>query len=167
MDNQVAIRMRRQERLVGDPPVALAVVIGENALRRPVGGPAVLRAQLRHLAPVVELPTVTVQVLSASTVVGEAMNGAFTIFDFDRTSLPSFVYLEHACGSDRKDKPHEVHAARSALDHLRATALDPRAAASVEVALVGSVTALRDSKNQDGRALVISARAWAALLAHV
>jgi len=37
----------------------------------------------------------------------------------------------------------------------------------VEVALVGSVTALRDSKNQDGQALVISAQAWTALLAHV
>jgi hypothetical protein len=125
LDNQVAIRLRRQDRLTDDPPVTLTAVISEHALLRPVGGVEVMRAQLRHLALVVELPAVTLRVLPAATVAAEAMTGAFTIFDFATTSLPSFVHLEHVCGHDRKDKPREVHAARSALDHLCALALDP------------------------------------------
>ena len=38
-----------------DPPVALHVVLSEHVLHRPVGGVDVMRAQLRHLALVVEL----------------------------------------------------------------------------------------------------------------
>jgi hypothetical protein len=66
IDNQLAVRLIRQERLVDeDNPLELVAVINEFVLRKPVGGAAVMRAQLRHLVLVTELPTVTLQILPA------------------------------------------------------------------------------------------------------
>lgn len=132
IDNQLDARMIRQERLVDeDQPLELVAVISEFALRWPVGGPAVMRAQLRHLVLITELPTVTLQVLPASVVSTDATFGAFTLLDFPAAEQPSVVYLEHALGPERKDKPEQVAAARMRLDNLRSLALDP--AESVEV----------------------------------
>src|SRR5262249_6668893 len=49
--NQLTIRLIRQDRLTDEEdPLELTAIIDENALRRPVGGQSVMRAQLRHLA---------------------------------------------------------------------------------------------------------------------
>lgn len=124
IDNQLAVRLIRQERLVDeDNPLQLHAVINEFVLRKPVGGAAVMRAQLRHLVLVTELPTVTLQVLPASAVTTDAIYGAFVILDFP--SSPSVVHLQHVLGPERKDKPEQVAATRLRFDHLRSLALDP------------------------------------------
>ena len=46
-------------------PLRLVAVVGEAALRNPIGGPDVMRAQLAHMAEAAGLPTVTLQVLPA------------------------------------------------------------------------------------------------------
>jgi transcriptional regulator with XRE-family HTH domain len=127
LDNQLDVRMVRQERLVDpDEPIQLTAVIGELALLRPVGGKAVMRAQLRHLALATELPTVDLRVLPASVVAVEAIYGAFTILDFPREHQTSIVHLEHALGTERKDKEHHVTIARMKFDRIRRLALGPR-----------------------------------------
>lgn len=125
IDNELAVRSIRQERLVDEEhPLELHAVISEFALRWPVGGNAVMRAQLRHLVLITELPTVTLQVLPASMVTTDAIYGAFTVLDFP-AGQPSIVHLEHALGPERKEKPEQVAKARLRLDHLRSLALDP------------------------------------------
>jgi transcriptional regulator with XRE-family HTH domain len=132
IDNQLDVRMIRQERLVDDDqPLELRAVISEFALRRPVGGAAVMRAQLRHLVLITELPTVTLQVLPASVVSEDAMYGAFVVLDFPAAEQPSILHLEHVLGPEGSEKPEQVAAARLRLDHLRSLALVPEE--SVEV----------------------------------
>jgi hypothetical protein len=63
IDNRVALRMKRQDLLTGADPPKVWSVMDETALRRPVGGPQVMRAQLHHLAEIAQLPQVTVQVV--------------------------------------------------------------------------------------------------------
>jgi hypothetical protein len=63
-ENDVAIRMIRQERLrASEDPLELVAVIEEAALHRATGGPDVICAQLAHVLEAAELDTVTVQVL--------------------------------------------------------------------------------------------------------
>jgi transcriptional regulator with XRE-family HTH domain len=54
VDQLVEVRMRRQQRLVGDNPIRLTELISEAALRQEVGGSGVLRRQLEHLAKLVQ-----------------------------------------------------------------------------------------------------------------
>lgn len=124
IENQLDIRMIRQERLVNeDNPLELVAVIHEFAFRRPVGGPAVMRAQLGHLVLITELSTVSLQVLPAAVVSMEATDGAFTVLDFPSASQPSIVHVDHVLGSEKKDKPEQVAATRLRFDHLRSLAL--------------------------------------------
>ena len=61
IDNRVALRMKRQDLLTGADPPQVWSVMDETTLRRPVGGPQVMRAQLHHLAEIAQLPQVTCQ----------------------------------------------------------------------------------------------------------
>jgi transcriptional regulator with XRE-family HTH domain len=65
--NQLEVRLIRQERLTDEEhPLHLDAVVHEFARRNPASEPAVMRAQLHHLALINELPTVTLRVLPAS-----------------------------------------------------------------------------------------------------
>ena len=60
---QLEVRMRRQEILHRADPPHVWALIDEATLRRPVGGTAVMRAQIEHLLEISQLPHVNIQVL--------------------------------------------------------------------------------------------------------
>lgn len=124
--DRLNVRLIRQDRLTDEEhPLELVAIIDEYALRRPVGGPNAMLAQLRHLALVAELPTVTLHVLPSWVVSNEAMKGAFTILDFPDKNQPPIVFVDNALGSDRKDKAEVVYGARLQFEHVRSLALSP------------------------------------------
>ncbi len=124
--NQLAVRLTRQERLTDeDHPLAMDAVVHEFALRNPVGPPAVMRAQLRHLALINELPTVVLRVLPASRFTWEAAYGGFNILDFPPGVHPSIAQVFHTLGDERQDKSEHVEPARLRFTHLRSLALAP------------------------------------------
>jgi Domain of unknown function (DUF5753)/Helix-turn-helix domain len=59
IDRRVSLRLKRQDILTGPEPPRVWSVIDEGALRRPVGGRAVMRAQLNRLVEVAGLRHVT------------------------------------------------------------------------------------------------------------
>lgn len=121
----VTVRMERQKRLAGENPLTLWTVLNEAALRRMVGGPAVMRAQLTHLASIAELRNVTVQVLPYSAGAHAAMQGAFTIIEFPEDAHPDVVYLEAQTGALYLEKPTDLRRYSLVFDYLRAQALAP------------------------------------------
>ncbi|MCK9878262.1 helix-turn-helix domain-containing protein [Frankia sp. Ag45/Mut15] len=123
---RVALRTSRQERLTGSQPPRLWVVLDEAVLRRPVGGPDVLDAQLRHLLDAGTRPNVTIQVLPFNVGGHTALGTSFTHLAFPDPDDPEVVYLEVLTGSLYVEKPEEVRQYRDKLDHLRALALNPR-----------------------------------------
>jgi transcriptional regulator with XRE-family HTH domain len=124
--NQLAVRLNRQERLTDEEhPLELEAVMHEFALRNAVGPPAVMRAQLSHLALINELPTVTLRVLPASRFSFEASYGGFSILDFPQPGHPSMCHALHALGDERQDKSEYVEPARLRFGHLRSLALSP------------------------------------------
>ncbi|MFE9579558.1 helix-turn-helix domain-containing protein [Nocardia sp. NPDC006044] len=110
VDQLVAIRMRRQERLRGPEPVELTAVIGEATLLQQTGGPEVLRAQLTHLAELIEeLDTVEIRVIPFAATAGAVLGGSsFHLIDFAGQQLPTFGWAESAVFGEAVDDPELV-----------------------------------------------------------
>lgn len=121
VDKLVKARMERQQRLA-DGSVKLWAVLDESLLHRPIGGAAVLRAQLDHL--LVPRKNVTIQMLRQQTVWHAGLNGAFTIMTFP--AHPSVAFVESLTGDLDVEGEADVRRFTLAFDYLRA------AAASVE-----------------------------------
>jgi Domain of unknown function (DUF5753) len=62
----VASRMARQEIFARPRPPLLWVLLDEEALERPIGGPQVMRAQLAHLLELGALPNVSIRIVPKS-----------------------------------------------------------------------------------------------------
>ncbi|WP_289009204.1 helix-turn-helix transcriptional regulator [uncultured Thermomonospora sp.] len=118
LQRRVELRMRRRELLTRPAPPHLWVVMDEAVLVRPVGGRAVMRAQLRHLAEICSMPTVTVQVVPFSAGGHAAAGGAFTLLRFAEPGVPDIVYLEQLTGALYIDKPAEVERYQKVMDRL-------------------------------------------------
>jgi hypothetical protein len=107
-ERRVALRVARQTLLTRANAPMLWAVVDEAALRRPVGGPKVLRAQLERLIEAAKLPNVTLQVLPFNVGAHPAMVGAFGILRFTEQELPDIIYLEHLTNAVYLDKREDV-----------------------------------------------------------
>ncbi|WP_158887871.1 helix-turn-helix domain-containing protein [Amycolatopsis anabasis] len=126
VDDVVTVRRIRQERLSdAERPLYLRAVIDESALRRRVGGPEVMRGQLRRLVAMADLPTVTLQVLPANLGAHAAMNGAFTVLTFPEPDETDVQYVDYQGGSARIEQPDRVRETKLVFEHLCAMALTP------------------------------------------
>jgi transcriptional regulator with XRE-family HTH domain len=109
---RVEIRMHRADLLHREspPPPTMDLVLDEAVIRRPIGGPAVMAAQLRHLVEVSELSRVTVRILpfGAGMHRGMLADGSFVIMDFPADGEPTTVYLEGLTGAAYLDDEAEV-----------------------------------------------------------
>jgi transcriptional regulator with XRE-family HTH domain len=123
IDRQVALRMERQAILGQANPPYLWVVLTESVVRVHVGGPAVMRAQLRRLLDVAERSNVTLQVLPFSTAAHVHPISPFTILEFPDAGDPTVVYLEHLTGSLFLEAAEEIARYTVVFDQLRAEAL--------------------------------------------
>jgi len=130
IDRLAELRMKRQEILTRpSDPLELWVILDEAVLRRPVGGPKVMRAQLGRLIEAAEMPNVTLQVLPFSQGAHAGLNGPFCILEFPGGDPgvpdPSVAYVEGAAGNIYLEKDHEVRRWAEAFDQLRAEAMSP------------------------------------------
>ena len=98
-----------------DPP-QLWAVIDEAVLRRPIGGPAVMRAQIEALMEASSLPNVRLQVIPFLAGGHAAAGGAFTILRFPDQDLPDVVYIEHLTSALYLDKREDVDRYAEAWD---------------------------------------------------
>ncbi|MFF4756500.1 helix-turn-helix domain-containing protein [Streptomyces sp. NPDC002514] len=126
-ERRVALVLRRQHLLSREAPPHLWVIMDETVFRWPVGGPAVMRAQVDHLIDVNRLPHVTVQIMPFLNGPHPAMHaGAFHLFRFRARELPDIVWRFGLTGSASLDKAEDVVAHREALDRLGAQAASAR-----------------------------------------
>ena len=118
MGRRVRLRMARQTLLTREHPPRLWAVVDEAALRRPVGGPEVMRGQLERLIDASKLPNVTLQVLPFAVGAHSGMPGAFSILRFADPELPDVVYLEHLTNAVYRDKRDEVERYLDVMESL-------------------------------------------------
>ncbi|SHK59515.1 Helix-turn-helix domain-containing protein [Nocardiopsis flavescens] len=129
INRKVAGRMRRQEILTEDGPQVWAIV-DEAALRKQVGGPEVMRAQIRHLVEMAEQPNVDIQVIRDNQGSHAAMDGSFMILDFpDPADLP-LVYIETATEDLYLEQPEAIQHYVGIFGHICSAAETPEASVS-------------------------------------
>ncbi|GIH80285.1 helix-turn-helix domain-containing protein [Planobispora longispora] len=105
---RVRLRMARQRLLYTTSPPRLWVVLDEAVLRRPLGGPEVMRGQIDHLLQVLDLPNVTIQIAPFSMGGHSAAGGPFSILRFSQPDLPDVVYMEQLTSAVYLEKRSEV-----------------------------------------------------------
>jgi transcriptional regulator with XRE-family HTH domain len=108
VERRVALRLGRQALLDRKDAPRLWAVVDEAALRRPVGGSKVMRAQLERLVEAAEQPNVTLQVLPLGVGAHPALVGAFSVLRFADQELPDVVYVEHLTSALYLSKPEDV-----------------------------------------------------------
>ncbi|WP_030017656.1 helix-turn-helix domain-containing protein [Streptomyces monomycini] len=123
VEELVEVRVARQEVLRGERPLELCAVLDEAVLRREVGPPGVMAAQLRHLLDVGQLPHVRLQVLPFASGVHIGITGPFVIFSFPLTSDLDVVVLDHLTSSLYLEQKTDLRAYSDAFDKLRGRAL--------------------------------------------
>jgi transcriptional regulator with XRE-family HTH domain len=118
IDRRVSVRMKRQQLLTQPDAPELWTVLDEAVLRRPPGGPGVMRAQLEHLLELTGLPNVTLQIVPFSVGPHAAAGGPFTILRFPEPDLPDLVYLEQLNSAQYLDHPDDVINYVTVMDQL-------------------------------------------------
>jgi hypothetical protein len=111
-------RLARQDILNRENPPRLWAVIDEGALRRSIGGKAVMREQVKHLIDMSDHPAVTLQILPFSCGSHPAMGGPFTILRFSETDLRDVVYIEQLTSALYLDKPADVDGYLEVMEQL-------------------------------------------------
>ncbi|WP_049575299.1 helix-turn-helix domain-containing protein [Streptomyces sp. SBT349] len=122
VNRRVALRMERQRFLMSPHAPKLWAVVDEAALRRPLGGDAAMREQIRHLRELSERPNITVQIAPFRVGGLAAAGGPITILRFLEPDLPDIVYLEQLNSALYLDKRDDVEDYLAVMDSLCATA---------------------------------------------
>ncbi|MEU1824544.1 helix-turn-helix transcriptional regulator [Streptomyces abikoensis] len=124
VDEWVAARIARSGVLGKEVPPLLWVVLDEAVIRRLVGGPSVMGAQMAHLLKMSREPHIEIQLLPYAAGTHAAMGGSLTVLSFG--TAPDVVYLEGglsltAMVKDRKAVARHSHR----YDLVHALALPP------------------------------------------
>jgi hypothetical protein len=125
IDKQIAVRMRRQERLTGDRPLVYEVIIQESALRRRDTDPAIHRVQLRQIIDHAGRPNVTVRVIPEAAGTHDGLLGPLILLQFPDAEDPDIAYAEHALGANHTTDSGRVSVAKHTMDHLAGLAFRP------------------------------------------
>ncbi|MFD0856864.1 Scr1 family TA system antitoxin-like transcriptional regulator [Actinomadura adrarensis] len=135
IERHVAARMSRQEILNPEKPPFLWVILDEAALRRPVGGPTVMREQFDWLVQKAASPDIILQVLPFLSGAHAGLSGPMILFSLpDDTRL---AYAEGFGGGQLIGRPEEVEECRLCLDLLRADALPPEESVQLVAGMIG------------------------------
>jgi transcriptional regulator with XRE-family HTH domain len=126
VEEQVTARMERQRLLDRIDPPLIWAIIGEAALRNPVGGPAVHHAQLiRLLDSEAAHPRLILQVVPLTAGAHPGLEGHFVVVA--RRDKPDVCYLEVQGRGHMVDRTEDVARYGLLYDMLRAVALPPDA----------------------------------------
>jgi hypothetical protein len=120
---RLEVRGHRQSLLIREHPVDLWVILDEAVLRRMVGGPEVMAAQLARLVELAQEPHITVQVLSASAGAHAGMEGSFSILEYDERVGSDVVFAENAVGGLFLEKDEDLEHYRTIFGLMSETAL--------------------------------------------
>ncbi|WP_055533942.1 helix-turn-helix domain-containing protein [Streptomyces graminilatus] len=121
--SSVELRMKRQEVLTRENPLKLHVILGEAALRYPIGGTDVIREQFARIEELSGWDHIIVQVLPFRP--SYRSTNDFAILDFGN-ELPPRVQADSGWGSvSTSDKPREVDRFSRRFNAMTASALPP------------------------------------------
>ncbi|MGH3314340.1 MAG: helix-turn-helix domain-containing protein [Streptomyces sp.] len=92
VEDNVDARLTRQKLLTKTPAAEFAFIVGETALRNPVGGPQIMGAQLQHLLEQSRLRNVEIQVMRADYGYHPGLDGPIVLVETEEHH--QFGYFE-------------------------------------------------------------------------
>ncbi|CAM5321391.1 Helix-turn-helix domain-containing protein OS=Streptomyces cyaneofuscatus OX=66883 GN=G3I52_24770 PE=4 SV=1 [Streptomyces cyaneofuscatus] len=125
-DSYIEVRKARQEIFTRDNPPQYVCLLDEAVLRREVGGPAVMAAQLARILEVNNPPKLTIQVVPFGQGWHAGTHGPFNIYSYPDPMDLDVVNLGYLDGALYLEEDDTVKRYQLAFDELRATALTTR-----------------------------------------
>ena len=109
IDALVDLRMQRQELLSRDQPPELHFIMDEAVIRRMVGGPDLMRGQLRRLRELADAPNVTMRIVPFTYGIYERLRVPYVLFEFAEAEDEDVLYVENPLGEliIRENSPAE------------------------------------------------------------
>jgi hypothetical protein len=124
IERRVALQMTRQQTLTRPGAPRVWAVLDQAALWQLVSYSA-LRAQIRHLITLAQLPNVTVQMLPVYPGEQVAVAGPLTILRFAEPEIPDIAHLQHQATALYLDRDEDVQPYRTLMDRLCVLAVSP------------------------------------------
>jgi len=127
IDRLIELRWHRQAALIRDdpPPLEMHMLIDESVLRRHVGAPGVMAAQLEHLLEMSGRTNVRIQVLPLSAGILRAHAGQFVLLEIPDALGSDVVYIESHAHNQYLDSMSDVEEYRSVHADTSRAALPP------------------------------------------
>jgi len=140
VERLLQVRMERQRVLGREDRPRLWAVLDEAVIRRVVGGPEVMRDQLRHLIECTEQGKTTLQVVPYRAGAHAGTTGPFVILEFPEPADPEVVYVETLAGDIYLEAPTDVDRYTLAFARLLAAAMHPDDSLRLVQQAVGTMT---------------------------
>ncbi|MYW07037.1 helix-turn-helix domain-containing protein [Streptomyces sp. SID2563] len=128
-DERVAVLAERQAALVRPKPPMLFVTLDESCIRRPVGGPAVMDAQLERLIEFAELPNTLLQIAPYEIGERRTFNLPVTLLTLPDRSVVCYAESQTQGHLDREST--SVLPVLTAYHQLQAVALSQEASVAM------------------------------------
>jgi transcriptional regulator with XRE-family HTH domain len=125
-EQRVEARLRRQQLLEKADRPRYRVLLDEAALRRHVGGSAIMVAQLDKILGSVQQNKATVQVIPFDFGAHAAADSYFVLLEFEDPSLSPVVFVEGLTGNHYIERKIDIGRYREVVEILRDSALSPK-----------------------------------------
>jgi hypothetical protein len=136
--HRIEARIRRQALLTGDDAPLFHYIVDEGALRRTVGGPAVMRAQLARIIEVASLPKVTFQLIPFDVGAHPGLDSNFVILKFDKPMVNDVVYVEGIVGNIYLESAAELERYERIFSRQQSIALDPEGSVAMATSIAAT-----------------------------
>lgn len=126
LQQRVEARLRRQELLEQPSTPNYRLLLDEAALRRPVGGPGLMAAQIAKILELSAAGKVRMQLIPFAVGTYSVADISFTLLEFNEPFLAPVVFVEGLVGSQYYERPVDVARYRESIENIRDSALSPR-----------------------------------------
>ncbi|NEA25820.1 helix-turn-helix domain-containing protein [Actinomadura bangladeshensis] len=136
VDRRLQARMARRARLARTDAPQLDVVLAEETLRRPVGGPVVMAGQLAALLEAAKQPSVSLRVVPTALGYRPGLGqGSMVVFEFAAPLELDTAYVETMAGGMYIEDVMQVRRCSSMLDRIAGVAMSQQES----VALIAAI----------------------------
>jgi len=127
LQQRIEARLRRQLLLQEDNRPRYRVLLDEGVLHRPVGGPAVMAAQLGRVLQAEQQGQVTIQVIPFDIGAHASADVHFVLLEFaEDSNLSPVIFIEGLQVHQYLERKDDILRYREAIELLRDSALSPR-----------------------------------------
>jgi transcriptional regulator with XRE-family HTH domain len=138
IERQVQARIKRQALLTKDNGPWFHCILDEGALRRPVGGPAVMRAQLERIIDRAGLGKVTFQLIPLHLGAHPGLESNFIVLGFETPMVNDVVYVEGLVGNIYLEDASDLERYKHIFSRLHSIALSPEKSISLVKRIAGT-----------------------------